>query len=57
MSTGLKPKNASHLACAIGAGCDYFFTTDDRLLRFKDDRVAIVNPIDFIQREGGDDDE
>jgi predicted nucleic acid-binding protein len=57
VSKGLKPKDASHLACAIGAGCDYFFTTDDRLLKFRNDRIAIMNPIDFIQSEGGDGDE
>jgi predicted nucleic acid-binding protein len=57
VSKGLKPKDASHLACAIGAGYDYFFTTDDRLLKFRNDRVAIMNPIDFIQNEGGDGDE
>jgi predicted nucleic acid-binding protein len=57
VSKGLKPKDASHLACAIGAGCDCFFTTDDRLLKFKNDRIAIVNPIDFVQSKGGNGDE
>jgi predicted nucleic acid-binding protein len=49
MSRGVKPKDASHLACAVKAGCDYFFTTDDRLLKFKNEEIAIMNPMGFIQ--------
>jgi len=26
-------KDAAHLACAIKAGCDYFITTDDKLIK------------------------
>jgi predicted nucleic acid-binding protein len=54
MSRGLKPKDASHLACAVKAGCDYFFTTDVRLLKFKSEEIAIMNPMGFIQ--SGEDD-
>ena len=32
MKTGIKAKDACHVACAISASCDYFLTTDDRLL-------------------------
>jgi predicted nucleic acid-binding protein len=49
---GISAKDASHLACAISAKCDYFLTTDDRLLKFSDDRIRIVNPVDFIIWEG-----
>ena len=49
---GIKPKDASHLACAIYAKCDYFLTTDDKLLKYKDDRINIINPVDFIMLEG-----
>jgi predicted nucleic acid-binding protein len=49
--TGVKAKDASHLACAIQSECDYFLTTDDRLLKYKDDRIAIINPVDFIALE------
>jgi predicted nucleic acid-binding protein len=49
---GIKAKDASHLACAICAKCDYFLTTDDRLLKFNDDRIRIVNPVDFVIWEG-----
>ena len=51
-TTGIKTKDASHIACAIYGGCDYLISTDDRLLKYKDDRVKIINPIDFIMTEG-----
>ena len=50
---GIKTKDASHLACAIYAKCDFFLTTDDRLLKYKDDRISIISPIDFIMLDGG----
>lgn len=31
METGIKEKDAYHVACAIIAECNYFVTTDDRL--------------------------
>lgn len=30
MATGIKPKDAFHLACAMWAGCDSFPTADKR---------------------------
>jgi len=50
---GIKIKDASHLACAIFAQCDYFLTTDDKLLKYKNDKIRILNPIDFIMIRGG----
>ncbi|MCL2202214.1 MAG: PIN domain-containing protein [Oscillospiraceae bacterium] len=50
---GVKTKDATHLACAIYAKCDYFLTTDDRLLKYKDDRIQIINPVEFLMIEGG----
>jgi len=47
---GIKPKDATHLSCAIHAKCAYFITTDDKLLKYKDDRITIINPIDFIMK-------
>ena len=46
--TGVKHKDACHLACAIMAECDYFITTDDRLLKYKSDELKIETPISFI---------
>jgi predicted nucleic acid-binding protein len=48
MATGIKLKDAVHLACSIVAECDYFITTDKRVLNFKTNRINVVNPVDFI---------
>jgi predicted nucleic acid-binding protein len=48
-SSGLKAKDALHIACAIYAECDYFITTDDRILKYTDDRIRIIDPLDFIK--------
>jgi len=49
MSAGIKQKDAIHIACAVISQCDYFITTDKRLLKYKTDKLIIVNPIDFIE--------
>jgi len=49
ISTGVKEKDANHVACAIIGGCDYFLTTDKRLLKYAPKEIAIVNPIEFIK--------
>lgn len=54
MNTGIKMKDAYHVACAIYASCDYFLTTDDRLLKYGTDKIHMLNPIDFLQRWEGD---
>ena len=52
--TGVKSADSIHTACAILAGCDYFITTDDRLLKYADERIKIVDPTQFIRlTEGG----
>lgn len=38
------------MACALLADCDYFITTDDRLLKYKTSDLQIVTPVEFIQR-------
>ena len=45
---GVKHKDACHVACAILSECDYFLTTDDRLLKYKTEKIELMNPIDFI---------
>lgn len=47
--TGVKHKDACHLACALLAKCDYFLTTDKRLLKYQTKSMKIVNPIDFVK--------
>ena len=48
---GLKAKDALHIACAIEAGCKYFLTTDDSILKkmLNQSEIAVINPIDFIK--------
>ena len=49
MQTGIKEMDASHLACAILADCDYFLTTDDRVLKFQSNKINVINPIEFLK--------
>jgi predicted nucleic acid-binding protein len=49
MKTGVRLKDASHVACAIIAKCDFFVTTDKRLVKHQDSRVRILNPISFLE--------
>jgi predicted nucleic acid-binding protein len=49
ISTGVKEMDAVHVACAVLAECDYFITVDKRLLKYKSDRIKIVNPIEFVE--------
>ena len=48
METGIKEKDAYHVASAIYAECDYFISTDMRLLKYTSDKIKLVTPIDFI---------
>ena len=50
MKTGIKKKDAVHIACSIIAECDYFITTDKRLMNYQTDEVKIVNPIGFVEK-------
>ena len=51
MESGVKEKDAYHVASAIVGNCDYFITTDDRLLKYQSDEIKIVNPTEFIRLE------
>ena len=48
MRTGVKLMDACHIACAVLAGCEVFFSTDKRLLKYQTDEIRIVNPAVFI---------
>ena len=48
MATGVKFKDACHVASAILAHCGYFITTDKRLLKYHSDEITIINPVDFV---------
>lgn len=47
---GLRAKDALHLACAIAAKCDYFLTTDDRIVKNTGRlaEIAVMNPTQFL---------
>ncbi len=54
MKTGVKEKDAYHVACAMIAGCDYFITTDDRLLKYQSEKIRLVTPGEFIRKMEAD---
>ena len=50
MKLGLRQMDASHLACAIYLGADFFITTDKQILGKVITGIKVINPIDFIRR-------
>ena len=49
MVSGVKYKDACHVASAIFAECDYFISTDKRLLKYLTDEITMIDPVDFIK--------
>jgi predicted nucleic acid-binding protein len=52
-STGIRGKDSLHLACALFSQCDYFITTDDRLLKFKSNEIKMTDSVQFIKEMDG----
>lgn len=50
--TGIKPMDSKHVASAIVSHCDYFITTDDRILKYRSEKIKIVGPREFARGEG-----
>ena len=50
MSLGLRQMDASHIACAIALGADFFLTTDKKVLNKPITEIPVMNPIDFVRR-------
>ncbi len=48
---GLRSKDALHISCAISVKCNYFLTTDDKILNKNNSikEISIVDPIGFIK--------
>ena len=48
---GLKAKDALHIACAIAGECPYFVTTDDDILRRRQDvhDITVLDPTAFVR--------
>jgi len=49
MKQSIRPKDSLHLACAIEAGCDYFITTDEKILNKSIENIIAIDPIDFVK--------
>ncbi len=47
-SAGLKSMDALHISSAIISQCDFFLTTDKRILRSRISTITLRNPSDFI---------
>ena len=47
----IRGKDALHVACAVEAGCDYFITTDDLLLKklSRYTQISAVDPTAFVR--------
>ncbi len=54
MKTGIKFKDACHVASAIYANCDYFVSTDIRLLKYKTEEIKMVTPVEFVMETEGE---
>ncbi|MBU0700367.1 PIN domain protein [bacterium] len=48
---GLRSKDALHISCAIFAECNYFLTTDDKILYRNNsiEEISVIDPIGFIK--------
>jgi len=46
---GLKPKDALHIASAMAAQCDFFLTTDKRILNKPIAGIRVLNPVSFVE--------
>ena len=53
-SDGIKTYDALHISCAVYARCDYFLTTDKKLLNSPVEQIKIVNPLIFVNEVEGD---
>lgn len=48
---GLKAKDALHIACAIAGECTYFVTTDDNILKRRQEvhDIIVIDPTAFVR--------
>ncbi|GHT88577.1 hypothetical protein FACS1894137_16960 [Spirochaetia bacterium] len=49
MGRKLRAKDALHIASSIYSKCDYFITTDKKILNKNIADIAVVNPITFVE--------
>ena len=48
MARQLRAKDALHVASSIYSKCDYFITTDKKILNKNIPDIVVVNPITFV---------
>jgi predicted nucleic acid-binding protein len=46
----LKKKDSLHIASAIEAKCEYFLTTDWKILNKDVSEIKVINPLDFVRQ-------
>jgi predicted nucleic acid-binding protein len=54
---GIRTNDALHIACAIKSECEYFITTDTGLTKKVIDKIQVINPIDFVRKTEGNNDD
>ena len=47
---GIRTMDALHIACAINAGCQFFLTTDKKVLNKRVKGIRILDPLSFVQK-------
>ncbi|MCM1103611.1 MAG: PIN domain-containing protein [Clostridium sp.] len=52
-SKGIKTYDALHISCAMAAHCEYYITTDKKLLNAQATGIKIVSPIAFVNEMEG----
>jgi predicted nucleic acid-binding protein len=50
---GLRKLDSLHIACGVQSNCDYFLTTDDKVLKRSNQisYIRVIDPIFFIKEE------
>lgn len=52
-SKGIKAFDALHISCAVAAHCEYYLTTDKKLLKTPVPEIKIVSPVTFVNEMEG----
>ncbi len=50
---GIKTYDALHISCAVAGNCEYYLTTDKKLLNTSIQEIQIVSPIVFVSEMEG----
>ena len=53
MESGVKYKDACHVASALLGEAEYLITTDKRLLKYQPDKIKLINPVQFVDEMEG----